>query len=129
MPAKQAAEPVMPDAPNAFFTANAGDSLLFFAHLQANAVKAMLKWQVESLNFLKHRYEQDMKFIDELLEAPEPGEMLSAYSCFLQNALDEYSRESVKAANYSSKVVTDAAKEIRRKAESVSENMMAATVA
>jgi len=107
----------------------AGDPAMFAARMQATTVKAVLKWQIESLNFLRHRYEQDMKFIDEVLAAPEPGEMLSTCSCFMQNALDEYSKEAVKAANYGGRIITDATKEMRSEAEKVSENMMAATIA
>lgn len=102
---------------------------LFMARLQASAAKAALKWQIESLGFLKHRYEQDLKFINELLDTPEPGEMLSACSCFMQNALDEYSKETVKATNFGSRIVTDTAREIRSEAEKVSEAAMMATIA
>lgn len=102
---------------------------LFMLRLQAGAARTMLKWQIESLGFLKRRYEQDLKFIDELLDTPEPGEMLSACSCFVQNALDEYSKETVKAANFGSRIVTGAAREIRSEAEKVSEAAMVATLA
>jgi hypothetical protein len=107
----------------------AGDPAMLMARVQASTFKAVLKWQIESLNFLRHRYEQDVKFIDELLSTPEPGEMLSTCSCFMQNALDEYSKEAVKAANYGGRIITDTAKEIRSEAEKVSEDMMAATLA
>mgnify|MGYP000432718621 CR=1 FL=1 len=98
------------------------------AKFQIGSWKAMLKWQVESLDFLKHRCEQDIRFIDELMQTPEPGEMLSTYSCFLQNALDDYSREAVKAAHMSNRMVNDAARDFRHQAEALSEDMMAATV-
>jgi len=116
-----------PSAPPLSITA--GDPAMFVARMQASTVKAVLKWQIESLNFLRRRYEQDVKFIDELLAAPEPGEMLSTCSCFMQNALEEYSKEAVKAASYGGRIVTDTANEIRSEAEKVSENMMAATIA
>lgn len=128
MPPRQTTQ-TSPTAPQAeLLQAAANGPLMFMARLQASTYKAALKWQIESLGFLRHRYEQDMKFIDELLATPEPGEALSAYSCFLQNALDDYSKEAVKAANYSGKIATDAAREIRSEAEKVSENMMTATV-
>lgn len=129
MPPKQSAQTNLIGMPAKLLPATASEPVMFMAHLQAGAFKAMLKWQIESLGFLRHRYEQDIKLIDALLDVPEPGEMLSTCSCFFQNALDDYSREAVKAANYSGKVVTDAAREMRAEAEKISENAMAATVA
>lgn len=102
---------------------------MLVARVQASTLKAVFKWQIESLNFLRHRYEQDVRFIDELLAAPEPGEMLSTCYCFTQNALNEYSKEAVKVANHGGRMIIDTAREIRSEAEKVSENMMAATVA
>jgi hypothetical protein len=114
--------------PKSFSPATIGEPALFFVRLQAGAYRSMLKWQIEQMTFLRHRYEQDLRFVDDLIDAPEPGEMLSATSCFLQNALDDYSREAVKAATFSGKLVTDAAHQLRAEAERISDNAMTATV-
>lgn len=128
MPPKQTTQTDASMLPTPLLNIAAGEPVLFMTRVQASTFKAVLKWQIESLNFLRHRYEQDVKFIDELLAAPEPGEMLSTCSCFMQNALDEYSKEAVKAANHSGRIITETAREFRSEAEKVSENVMAATV-
>lgn len=129
MPAKLTVRSIPSAMPAVAWPMPGGEPVMLMTRLQAGAFKVMLKWQIESLNFLRHRCEQDMRFVDELLQSPEPGEMMSACSCFLQNALDDYSKEAVKAASYSGKVATDAAREFRSEAEKLSENAMAATIA
>lgn len=129
MPSKQTTQADVFGMPKSFLETTQDNPLLFIARLQADAYKAMLKWQIESLGFLRHRYEQDVKLIDELIASPEPGEMLSTYSRFLHNALDEYSKETVKTANYGSKVASDTARGIRAEAEKISGDIMAATTA
>jgi hypothetical protein len=117
------------DFPFPAFSPSMSDSPAMLAvRLQAGAYRSMLKWQIEQMNFLRHRYEQDLRFIDDLVGSPEPGEMLGATSCFLQNALDDYSREAVKAATLSGRLVTDAARDLRLEAEKISDNAKAATV-
>jgi hypothetical protein len=115
--------------PDMFWLMPGGEAVMTMTRLQAGAFKAMLKWQVESLGFLRHRCEQDIRLIDDLLQSPEPGEVLSTCSCYFQGALDDYSKEAVKAASYGSKVATDTAREFRSGAERLSENAMAATIA
>lgn len=129
MPPKYTAQANQPATPAMPWPIPGGEPIVLMTRLQASAFKAMLKWQIESLNFLRHRCEQDMRFVDELLQSPEPGEVMSACSCFMQNALDDYSKEAVKAANYSGKIVTDAAREFRTEAGKLSENAMVAAIA
>jgi len=131
MPPKQIAQPNLPTMPDMFWLMPGGDAVMTMTRLQAGAFKAMLKWQVESLGFLRHRCEQEIRLIDDLLQSPEPADVLSTCSCYFQNALDDYSKEAVKAASYGDggKVATDAAREFRSGAERLSENAMAATIA
>jgi len=105
---------------------NVADPLLWLANMQASQWKSVMKWQVDQMNFMKHRYEQDMKFIDDLLETPDPAEMLNLYTCFLQNALDDYSNE---AASMGGKFMADSVREIRLQAKARAEDLMATTVA
>lgn len=108
---------------------SAADPLLWFANMQASQWKAVMKWQVDQMKFIKHRYEQDMKLVDDLLETPDPAEMLNLYACFLQNALDDYSKEAANAASLGSKFMADSAREIRLQAKARVNDLMAATVA
>ena len=41
------------------------------ARLQAHAFKAMMRYQIEALAFLKHRYEEDVKFVNDLVGSNE----------------------------------------------------------
>lgn len=98
---------------------------LIAAQFHARALKAALQWQSEAAGFLKHRCECDMQFIDDLMETPEPVATLSTSSNFLQEALNDYSCEAVKAVNFGSTAVMEAIDLIRHEAESFSGNGVA----
>jgi hypothetical protein len=127
MPSKPATRttPVMSQSADA-----AGTTPLFeLANLQVHSWKALFRWQEESLEFLRRRYAPDVRLVDDLLDNPEPAEMLNVYSCFLHNALDDYAREAAKAASLGGRIMTDAAREIRHQAKARTEDLMASTVA
>ena len=105
-----------PDSP-AF--ANWNKVLFANAKLQAHALKAVLRYQVEGLTFLKHRYEQDLKFIDDLVASDEFNDAFKVMSGFMQNAVSEYSAETGKIATMGSKLASDTAKRVRKAAEEV----------
>jgi hypothetical protein len=58
--------------------------------------------QQETLGFLQRRYEKDMQLASELAKKRAPGEILSTYIGFFQDAVDDYSREAVKIGNLGS---------------------------
>ncbi len=106
---------------------NAQNAMLAYLHLQAQALKSVLRYQTEALGFLKHRYEEDMKLFDQLVTTRDLNDALSIYSSFAQTAASEYSVEASKMADIGSEMASEAARQMRKETESVTDDMMAAT--
>jgi hypothetical protein len=104
---------------------------LVFANtrLQAHAFKAAMRYQIEVLAFLKHRYEQDVKFVDDLVASNEFNGAFDVIVAFMQNAAAEYTTEASKVASIGSKLASETARRVREEAETVSEDISAASVA
>lgn len=104
---------------------------LFFAaaRLQANAFKAMMRYQIETLTFLKHRYEQDVKLVEDLVASDEFNDAFDVFADFMENARSEYATETGKVASIGSKLASETAKRLRKEAETTIEDMAARTVA
>ncbi|RUY99618.1 phasin family protein, partial [Mesorhizobium sp. M7A.F.Ca.CA.001.12.2.1] len=61
-----------------------GQKVVFAAaSLQTHAFKAMMRYHIETLGFLKHRYEQDVKLAGDLIDA-EFNDAFDIFSTFLQ---------------------------------------------
>jgi hypothetical protein len=97
--------------------------------LQANALKAALRYNVEALDFVKHRVEQDIKLFDDLSSSDGLKDAFDVYAGFMEGAFAEYSGETSKFASLGSRIASETADEVRRDAETVIEDMAASTVA
>jgi hypothetical protein len=119
------------DQPDFFSPAMATGQKVFLAasRLQAQGFKAMMRYQIETLSFLKHRYEQDVKLVDDLVGSDEFSDVFDVFSNFVQNATSEYAMEAGKVASISSKLATETAKRVRKQAETTIEDMAAKTIA
>ncbi|MGB3391747.1 MAG: phasin family protein [Pseudaminobacter sp.] len=102
--------------------------LFALASMQGHAFKAAMRYQIEGLAFLKHRCEQDMKLVDDLLATGDFNDAFDVYANFCQSALLEYSREAAKVTDIGSKVASDTARQIRREADQAAGDMAAQTV-
>nr|WP_295469654.1 phasin family protein [Mesorhizobium sp.] len=127
MPTKKAtstvevpAMPLFAEGRNAF---NAG------MQVQAQAFGALLRYQIEGLAFLKRRYEQDAKLVEDLATSEEGKDALDILSAFAQNAASDYTAEAGRLASLSSRLASEAAKQARKEAETIVEDMAAQTVA
>ncbi|QRM53221.1 phasin family protein [Sinorhizobium sp. BG8] len=98
------------------------------AHLQAEAVHAMMRCQIEFLSFLNHRYEKDFKLIDDLITSQETGDSFEVLGEFMQSAVTEYATEAGKLARINSRALYAAADRIRDGARVIADDMSAATV-
>lgn len=103
--------------------------LFALARLQGRTVKAGLRYQIEALSFLKHRCEQDLKFVEDLLAGDDFSDAFDVCANFWQNAQMEYSQEAAKMTEIGSRVVSDTARELRREARAATADMAAQTVA
>ncbi|TIO09404.1 phasin family protein [Mesorhizobium sp.] len=119
------------DQPNFFSPAMANGQKAFLAasRLQAQAFKAIMRYQIETLSFLKHRYEQDVKLVDDLVGSDEFSDVFDVFSNFVQNATSEYAMEAGKVASIGSRLATETAKGVRKQAEATIEDMAATTIA
>ena len=104
-------------------------SLFTLARMQGQALKAGLRYQIEALSFMKHRCEQDLKLVEDILGSDDFNDAFDVCANFWQNARLEYSREAAKVTGIGSQVVSDAAKELRKEAEAATAEMAAQTVA
>lgn len=128
MPAKIEQSPfvMMPPLP---MVAGGEQMLHSSLRLQAQAFRAAMRYQIETLAFLKHRYEQDVKLMDDLAESAELNDAFDVVSTFVQNATAEYATEAGKIASIGSKLASDTAKRLRIQAEATIGDMAAQTIA
>ncbi len=104
-------------------------AVLAAASLQAHAFQAMMRYHIETLGFLKHRYEQDAKLADDLFAGAEFNDAFDIVSTFLQNATLEYTTEAGKVAGLTSKLASETARRVRKEARTAIEDAAAKTVA
>lgn len=116
----------MPSMPTA---QNAQKLILAAAFLQAHTFKAMMRYQIETLSFLKHRCEQDVRLAEDLIDGSDFNDAFDVFANFLQNATSQYATEAGKVAALTSKLVSETARRVRKEAETAIEDMAAKTVA
>ncbi|WEX08202.1 phasin family protein [Chelativorans sp. AA-79] len=97
----------------------------YFAHLQgqfqARAFKALMRYQIEALTFLRHRCEQDVQLVEDLAAGKAPIDAVDIVSAFMQKAAVDYTAEAGRMATASSLLVSETAKDVRREAENAKE--------
>lgn len=99
------------------------------ARLQANAVRAAMRYHIETLSFLKRRCEADAKLMDDLADSQEFNDAFDVVSNFVQNAAAEYTTEVSKLASIGSRLASETAKSTRDEARDMIEDLAAATAA
>ena len=107
---------------------NAQRYMMANARLQAHLFKAFMSYQIEMLGFLRQRYEQDVKLADNLLASDQFNDSFDVIQGFMQNASTEYAVEAGKIASISSKIASNAAKEVTKEAQVAIDDLAAQTV-
>jgi hypothetical protein len=102
--------------------------LLTAADLQAQAFKVMMRYQIETHSFLKHRCEQNVKLADDLVAGSEFNDAFDVLSTFFQNATSDYAIEAGRVASIGSKLASETARRVRKGAETTIEDLAASTV-
>lgn len=92
---------------------------------QTLVFKAIVRSQIESLEFLKHRCEQDMKLLDDLSKSLEYKDASDVVSNFVQNASAEYANEAGRMAMIGSRLASQTAKRLSEDAKTTFEDMAA----
>ena len=88
-----------------------------------------MRYQIEMLSFLKHRYEQDLRLVDDLVASDEFNDAFDVVGNFVQIATSEYATEAGKVASIGSKLASETAKCVRKEAVRTIGDMAARTVA
>ena len=89
------------------------EPLFAAARFQAQAFKMAIRYQIESLCFLKRRCEQNLKLIDDFSGSDEFNDSFDVISNFMENAALDYTTEARKIASIASRAAADTAKHIR----------------
>lgn len=97
-------------------------------HMQAHAFKALIRVQIESLAFVKHRCEQDLKLIDDLITSEKYHNTFGVYGEFCRDAVSEYTAETRKLVSTGSRIVSDLAKYGNGEVDKVFEDVTARTI-
>jgi len=63
---------------------------------QARMMDALLKQNIEVLDFLKQRYEKDRALFSSLADAENPNDVMTLWSGFWSSAMSDYSSEASK---------------------------------
>lgn len=85
--------------------------------MQANLFDAWMKTNIEMLDFLKHRFEEDRKLAARIGDAGDPAAAMNMYADFWRTAMSDYAGEADKLA----KMNADAAEQAGRMAEDIAE--------
>ena len=88
-----------------------------------------MRYQIEALSCLKHRYEQDVKLAEDLVASADFADAFDVYAGFVQNAVTEYSSETGKMANIGSRIASETARRVRKETDAAIEDMAAQTIA
>ncbi|WP_186386374.1 MULTISPECIES: hypothetical protein [unclassified Stappia] len=102
--------------------------MLLVGRMQSEALRATLERQVEMVDFLRLRIEKDMRLAERLLQAREPGEVVSACTEFCSEAVEDYAREAFRNANLVPEVTSEAVEQVAREAEEISDELKAAAL-
>jgi len=74
---------------------------------QAQVFRAAVSFQLEALEFLKRRYEMQVKFVDQLLESEQLDDAVDAFTAFVQDAATDYAEGANKVVTLGSKIASE----------------------
>ena len=97
-------------------------------HIQAHALKALIRMQIESLAFVQSRCEQDVKLIDDLITSEKYHNTFGVYGEFCRDAASEYAAETRKLMTIGSRFVSDSATFADGEVDKVFEDVTARTI-
>lgn len=81
--------------------------------MQATAISMVLKQQKEWLEFLSHRCERDLEFVDRLSHIDDASKLPAIWSRFVQGTSRDYVDEARKYVDAGSRSVTELADQLK----------------
>jgi len=97
-------------------------------HIQAHALKGLIRLQIESLAFVQSRCQRDVKLIDDLITSEKYHNTFGVYGEFCRDAASAYANETRKLMSVGSRIVSDSAKFANGEVDSVFEDVAARTI-
>jgi len=110
------------------FTQTGQKFLHAIAAMQAQSIRALLRYQIESMSFLKQRFEDDLKLVEKLTDGGEFVDAFDVFVNFIQNASFDYANEAGKFASIGAQLAADTAGQVTHEAKAAMDNMAAATL-
>ena len=104
--------------------ANGQKFVFAVTRLQGHAFTSMMRYQIEALGFLKRRYEQDVKLVDDLIATEDVNKAFDICAGFVEKAMAEYSAQAGKVATMSSELASEAAERMQKEAETIREDVV-----
>ena len=95
------------------------DMAMSFGRFHGYAAQSWLRYNLEILNFLTHRVEEDLKTVNALIGCRSADEAFDVSSKFMQCAVSEYAEKASKLADISTKLAGETAEHLQEEAASV----------
>lgn len=121
--------PMAPSWPEAFALGQSRKAFAVGVRIQAQSLKAMLRWQGESLSFLARRSGAAARFLDDLVADEEFRDAFDITAAYMQNATMDWMDETGRLAALVPQIASEAATTLQEQAEAAAEDIAAATVA
>lgn len=103
--------------------------LVGFARMHGLAWRSAMRWQAETLGFLKRRAEEEVSTAEEILACEKVERVPDVLADFYQKAFTDYANEAARLVDLGAKLVADGAKELRRETREAVEEEALKTVA
>ncbi|MGO7213283.1 hypothetical protein ACC817_21145 [Rhizobium ruizarguesonis] len=97
--------------------------------MPTSIAKAMLRYQVEGLSFLQHRFQRDIKLMDDIIAAEKTNDTFDVISDYCRDAAFDYAKEVGKTLTINAKIASDAAGMVREEVKNSLNDTAASTIA
>lgn len=89
------------------------EMMLYLTRMQGTLFDAVLRQNIEALDFLKRRFEHDRDLLSTLAKVDDPAKATTLWSDFWQNAIESYADEPRRLAEMMTKAAGDAVTKAR----------------
>ncbi|WDZ81546.1 hypothetical protein PWG15_34965 (plasmid) [Ensifer adhaerens] len=103
-------------------------SLWPLGHLQATAIEAALRYQIEALKFLENRLNSDLRLLEDCQSPDHQNDLFDIWCTFWQNALFDYVNGGARFADMGSASIRKTTKRLHDDEKRFVENMAAQVV-
>ncbi len=121
--------PMVPSWPEALALGGGRKAFALGVGMQAQSLKAALRWQAGTLAFLARRGEAAAQFLDDLVADEEFKDAFDIAAAYMQNATLDWISEAERLAALVPQAAAETAAAFRDQADAAAEDMAAMTVA